>query len=243
MGHDELIIFDLDDTLINTGEVFWRARSTFVQELVQQGYDPDLVLRLFEEIDTINIEQLGLTPGRYTKSMFDTYDYLLRLTGRSHCPEAQSRIESCGNIILDSRPELIEGAKELIEWAFTRFTLVLITRGDAEHQHQKLECTGLSKYFRTIEIVSRKDAETFRRVIENEGYYPSESWIVGDSIKSDINPGIEAGTKCIHYIYRHHSYYWQQEHGQQAIGSFYQAHSLQDVRDILMSPSSFMMSK
>jgi FMN phosphatase YigB (HAD superfamily) len=38
MKMEALIIFDLDDTLIDTSDVYWRAKSEFVRLLASHGW-------------------------------------------------------------------------------------------------------------------------------------------------------------------------------------------------------------
>lgn len=68
---------------------------------------------------------------------------------------------------------------------------------------------------------------------------PSDCWVIGDSIKSDINPAIELGIGPILYLYSHHTYFWRQEYGALARGEFYLAKSLSEVQAILSNPDKF----
>jgi len=40
---------------------------------------------------------------------------------------------------------------------------------------------------------------------------PEDCIVIGDSIKSDINPAIECGIEVIHYEYKHKHYEWEQD--------------------------------
>lgn len=241
MRHQRLVIFDLDDTLVDTSDVYWRARTGFVKALASQGWDPDEITELFEEIDSGHIKTFGFAPDRYGKSMLATYDHILRTKNLRAQAETLRIIESWGKTIMESLPKLIDDAAALLKWASEHFELVLVTRGELVLQMRKLEHAALSEYFSEIKVVSDKNAETFMRVIRKAGYSPENTWVVGDSIRTDINPGIMAGANCILYAYRHHSYHWKQEHGYAPVGPFYEAHSLKEVMNILRSPSSFEM--
>jgi putative hydrolase of the HAD superfamily len=241
----QLIIFDLDDTLVDTSDIYWRARSTFVEKLTEYGLEAEKIIEEFEKIDSINIKTLGFAPNRYEKSMLDTYQHFVSQgeLSLSSADEIISCINFCSRIIEEAIPELIEGAKYLLDWASRYFKLALLTRGEDYLQKKKLCRTGLYRYFDLdfIRVVSKKDANTFKQFLDCVGYHPDNTWIVGDSIKSDINPGIEIGAICVLYIYRHHSYYWSQEHGCSSLGSFYKTNSLQQIKEILESPLKFQM--
>ncbi len=63
-------------------------------------------------------------------------------------------------------------------------------------------------------------------------YSPEKTWIIGDSIKSDINPGVETGANCFLYVYHHHKYSWLQEYGCTPIGPFYKVKSLAEIEPV-----------
>lgn len=97
-------------------------------------------------------------------------------------------------------------------------------------------------YFDFIKVVSQKNANVFSNFLQDIGYHPKNTWIIGDSIKSDINPGIEVGAKCIFYVYKHPHYYWIQDYEYYTLGSFYKVYKLHEIRNILEAPSNFDMS-
>ena len=241
MNHNQLIIFDLDDTLVETSDVYWRARKSFVEVLQTEQFNSEMVIDVFEEIDSLNMEKLGFSPRRYMKSMLETYEKILLKYKRRSCNQTLDNIKSCGRIVLEQLPQPIEGARDLLEWASAHFKLAILTRGENEFQRRKLHYSSLLKYFNFVQVVTTKDSNKFAGVIKDAGFCSKDTWIIGDSIKSDINPGIELAAKCILYVYTHHTYYWRQEYGFPADGSFYMIYELNKAIDILKSPQSFEM--
>jgi putative hydrolase of the HAD superfamily len=239
MRDDQLAIFDLDDTLVDTSDIYWRARTRFVEELAGGGYSSEEVLEIFEEIEDIHVATLGCAPDRYYRSMFETYCRLAEKSRHELCAETLGRIKEHGSMVVNHMPKVLEGAVPLLDWASEHFELALVTRGDKTLQLGKLVAAGLSKYFNFIEIVPTKNAAVFKRVMDETGYPSQKAWVIGDSIKTDINPGTKAGATCIQYEYRHDSYHWRQEHGHTAVGPFYKARTLYQVKNILESPSLF----
>ncbi len=238
----ELIIFDLDDTLLDTSDVYWRARSKFANELSKYGLDSETIVKMFEEIDTLNMKHLGYSPYRYGKTMKDTYEHFISEHDLAADKDFLHQIDEWSAIVLNLMPKLIKDAEKLLTWASENYTLILITRGESFLQEKKISNSRLAKYFSRVQIVPRKNAEMFRTAMSEAGFTPDKTWVVGDSIKSDINPGIEAGAKCIFYSYQHKHYQWVQERGYAAMGPFYKAEHLLDVKNIIQSPSSFKMT-
>jgi len=239
--HNQLIIFDLDDTLVDTSETYWQARTRFVRLLALEGFNPEAVTEHFEEVDTTYIAEYGVVPERYGKSMITTCQQLFAQVNRVPPQSLLQEISSCGNLIMERLPALIEGADELLDWASNHFELALLTRGIDALQQRKIKAAAIEHYFHMTKVVDKKDAAAFREVMSNTGYSASNTWVIGDSVKSDINPGNEAGAKCILYEYSHPEYFWRQEYGTVATGKFYKVHSLRDVAAILNSPQSIPM--
>ena len=62
-------------------------------------------------------------------------------------------------------------------------------------QEKKLAQAGVSECFPRPHVAPEKNAAILRDLISEGGFSPNETWLIGDSIKSDINLGIEAGAR------------------------------------------------
>jgi 2-haloacid dehalogenase len=117
-------------------------------------------------------------------------------------------------INLDIRPELLgdaylknlelivfmaSGAIELLERLWKRIPMALITNGFSRVQRSKIEITGISKYFDTIviseEAGSTKPETAIFELAAKEigGVRKSDTLMVGDSVTSDIQGGLNFG--------------------------------------------------
>jgi len=166
---------------------------------------------------------------------------LLERFNREPSEKTLARIKALGHTILEHLSEPISGARDLLRWASRRFTLALLTRGDDDFQKRKLKHVRFLHYFDLVRVVLRKDAHTFKQIMDELEYSPEKTWIIGDSIKSDINPAIETGANCLLYVYHHRKYSWLQEYGYPPIGPFYKVRSLTEIEAVLRTPSSFQM--
>jgi putative hydrolase of the HAD superfamily len=246
MLNNQLLVFDLDDTLIDTSDVYWKARTAFVKKLLdefkQAEYiNEELIVDEFERIDSLNMKTWGFNPHRYEKTMFDTYSFFCQKLNNPPIQETLSYIHLCGDIVVSEIPKPIEGAKHLLDWAVQRYQLVLITRGEDSFQKLKLKKLGMQQYFSLVEVVQKKDAAVFEKLLQNVGFHPQNTWIIGDSIKSDINPGIQIKANCVLYSYKHPHYFWLQDSESFALGCFYKISQLEELKEILKSPSKFPM--
>jgi putative hydrolase of the HAD superfamily len=234
-----ILIYDLDDTLIDTSDVYYSTRKKFLYILGEQGISSEDALELFESIDTGNVEIYGHKPERYKISMLETYEVLCKKYQIPKSVVVSKDLEKCGSAILEKMPELIDDAIALLSWGHKKYKQVLFTRGIESLQVQKIRYAGLSEFFDIIKVVSTKNTDILKILLKEIGTEKYNCWVIGDSIKSDINPAIELGLNCILYLYEHHSYFWQQEYGYEAKGSFYCVKRLLEVKDVIENPSNF----
>ena len=87
--------------------------------------------------------------------------------------------------------------------------LTLMTKGQSEEQQMKIDRSGIGSYFRHAEIVPEKDAASYRFLAESIGLDPAQTWMIGNSPKSDINPALAAGLNAV--FIPHHAT-WRLEH-------------------------------
>ena len=67
----------------------------------------------------------------------------------------------------------------------------------------------MASYFEHIEILAEKDEDAYRELRSHHGLEASDTWMIGNSPKSDINPSLAAG---LHAIFIPHDFTWVLEH-------------------------------
>src|SRR5690606_20796013 len=97
--------------------------------------------------------------------------------------------------------ELLHGIREAVQAVAARWPVVLITKGDLFHQEDKIARSGLADLFPRIEVVSEKNPPTYARVLEEFGIDASQFVMVGNSLRSDIEPVVRLGGWGIHIPY------------------------------------------
>jgi hypothetical protein len=75
---------------------------------------------------------------------------------------------------------------------------MVITKGDLFDQERKLIQSGLADHFAHVEIVSDKTPDTYRRIFDRHGQGTARAAMIGNSLKSDILPALEAGSWAVH---------------------------------------------
>lgn len=227
LNKKQTIIFDLDDTLVDTSHLYWTVKKSIIDKVSSKvNISLSEVDKTFENIEHKNTDTHGHIPERYSISAKELCKYY-------NISDYSDIVDIAKNIYL-TQPEVIPYAFELLDWCKNNFNIVLMTRGVEKTQYEKLEASGLDKYFKpdVIRIVPYKDSSVFLKFITELNTTPEKCWIIGDSVKSDIIPGVEAGIKVIHYNYTHHTYEWLQDK-METEHTYTSVNTLKEVKAIL----------
>jgi putative hydrolase of the HAD superfamily len=193
----ELVALDADDTLWHNEPLYTSTREQFRALLME--YEPAALVdeRLYET-ELRNLQHFGYGVKGFLLSMIET---AIELTsGKVDSADVQ-RIIDWGREMLASPVTLLEGAADAVEALAQTFPLVLLTKGDLLDQQSKLARSGLGAHFMGIEIVSEKDAGIYRNVMKRYAVAPERFVMVGNSLRSDILPVLEAGGQAVYVPY------------------------------------------
>lgn len=197
MSFDNLIktiAFDADDTLWVSEPYYNEIEQNFGELL--SGYLPgEEVSRRLLEAERRNLRLFGYGAKSFMLSMIETAIQLTdgRVTGK----EVQ-RIIDMGKEMLSRPVQLLAGVKHVLDSLEEDYALMLLTKGDLLDQESKIARSGLSRYFRYVEIVSDKKPDNYRRVLKRHGLKPGEFVMIGNSLRSDILPVLEIGAYAIY---------------------------------------------
>jgi putative hydrolase of the HAD superfamily len=197
--------FDADDTLWQNEQFFRLTEQRFAALLADHAEQPVILEKLLEA-ERKNLAIYGFGIKGFTLSMIET---ALEITNDNAPSSVIAEIVAAGREMLAHPIETLPHVQETLEALAGKYRLVLITKGDLFDQERKLAQSGLGDFFEAVEIVSGKDRETYRRIFERHGDGPEKSMMIGNSLKSDVVPVIEAGGWG---IYVPHDLTWVLEH-------------------------------
>lgn len=205
-----LVGFDGDDTLWKSEDYYRAAEYEFEQ--IIGGYLDLADARMQQHLLAVerrNLRVFGYGAKGMALSMIET---AIELTDARISAQDIHKILEIGRATLQHPVELIAGVREAVAQVALHYQVVLITKGDLFHQEQKIAQSGLSDLFPRIEVVSEKDPETYARVLA-EFDLPAERFVmVGNSLRSDIEPVLALGGWGIHTPY-HVTWAHEDEHG------------------------------
>ncbi|HSV04276.1 MAG TPA: HAD family hydrolase [Phenylobacterium sp.] len=189
--------FDADDTLWHNESIFRLTQDRF-RALMAEHAAPEALDARLAEVERRNLALYGYGVKGFTLSMIET---AMELTGDRAPGRLVAELLAAGREMLSHPVETLPGAAEAFAALAGDYRLVLITKGDLLHQEQKLAASGLGEHFAAVEIVSEKNASTYERVFARYGTGAAQAAMVGNSLRSDVIPALEAGCYAAHVPY------------------------------------------
>ena len=167
----KVIAFDADDTLWSNEPFFQEIEKQYTDLLKPYGTSEHISAALFQT-EMNNLKYLGYGAKAFT----------------------------IGKSLLKMPIELSPGVKETLKVLKEKgkYKLVVATKGDLLDQENKLERSGLASYFDHIEVMSDKTEKEYQRMLNILQIAPSEFVMIGNSLKSDIQPVLSLGGYGIH---------------------------------------------
>lgn len=200
------LLIDADDTLWENNIYFERAIANFISFLNHHEYSPEQVREVLNQVERECIIKHGYGLHSFAHALVDTFE---RLAVEPLTPALHETIHGFAHTIAGHPVEVLPGVPETLHYLSPRHHLVLMTKGAVAEQTGKVERSGLREYFSAVEIVAEKDAPTYRAVVSKYDLAEDETWMVGNSPKSDINPALAAGLNA---VFIPHDNTWILEH-------------------------------
>lgn len=197
--------FDADDTLWQN-EQFYRLTEERFATLLADHADPAALKERLLDAQKRNLQLYGFGIKGFTLSMIET---AIGMTEGKVPAAVIEKILAAGRDMLGHPIEILPNVRETLERLAGSYRMVLITKGDLFDQERKIAQSGLGELFDAVEIVSDKQAATYRRIFDRHGDGAERAMMVGNSLKSDVVPAIEAGGWG---VYVPHDLTWAFEH-------------------------------
>lgn len=193
----DLIAFDADDTLWHTERLYLKAVETLARIAPTQMTVKELEAYLYRT-EMRNIGLFGYGIKSYTLSMIET---VTELCGTNLKPEQIRQVLELGKEMLGAQIELLPHVEETLQRLQPHYNMMVITKGELLEQEAKLKRSGVLAYFRSYEVVSVKDLAAYESLLKRSGVEPGRFLMIGNSLKSDIQPVLELGGHALHIPY------------------------------------------
>lgn len=200
MKQYQVILFDADNTLLD----FNRAEAeAFEKVLERYGLEPGP--EYVREYHQINIECWEA----YEEGRMERADVLTkrfeRFFDRHGMRVAGEEAEEFYRVFLEKGSHVIEGTFPVLDYLKERYELYIVTNGVAKTQHIRLKDSGLAPYFKDVFISEEAGSQkpqkeffdyVFARIPQVR---PEQMLLVGDSLTSDMQGGVNAGIDTCWY--------------------------------------------
>ena len=194
----EYLLLDLDDTILD----FHKAERIAISQTVREfGVEPtDAILSRYHEINKWHWQQLELGTMTRAEIWVNRFAVLFRELGEevdaAACARVYEKNLSMGHYFLP-------GAEETVAYLSKKYRLFLVSNGTASVQKGRMTSANLYRFFETVfvsqEIGHNKPSKAYFDACfaAIPDFDPSKAIIVGDSLSSDIQGGINAGIKTV----------------------------------------------
>ena len=189
------------DTIVDTHPRFAQARRDLFALLDRAGYTAAEAERLHhEEIDPAMRELHGFGPQRLEHTFLQTYERMRAAAGRDVDDALAEQCAALGRAVAGT-PPAFAGAVQALRRLAARHPTVLYTQSG--NPHYQLSCvreTGILDILpeERVRIAGGKGTTDFLATLDAYGIAdPAGVWMVGNSMRSDINPALEAGANAI----------------------------------------------
>ena len=192
----EFVFLDLDDTIL---DFRWAIKRSLIETMTAFGIDPsDENRELYRQISWEywkRMDQGELTRDRMKVERFEAFlEQLGHEADAKAMAEVYDRWLGTGHLFLS-------GGEEAIRALAKKYRLFLATNGEPLIQYPRLDSADLTKYFEKIFISHeigffKPQVEFFEHCFSNiPGFDKAKAIMVGDSLASDVQGGINAGIR------------------------------------------------
>ena len=205
------IAFDADDTLWQNEHFFRLTEQRFADLLAPYTDAPDLNDRLIASV-TKNLGFYGFGMKGFALSMVET---ALDVTDHRVPGRVIAEILAAGRELLSYPIETLPHVDQALGQLQQTHRLILVTKGDVFDQERKIAASGLADYFAAVEIVADKTPAAYARIFERHTDGAARTIMVGNSLRSDILPALQAGSFA---VYVPHDLTWSYEQADEPVG-------------------------
>jgi putative hydrolase of the HAD superfamily len=160
--------------------------------------DEETLSTRFYDAQIRNLAVFGYGAKSFMLSMIET---AIELTNGAITGSEIQQIIDTGRRLLDCPIDVLDGVREVLETLSKQFDLMVLTKGDLFDQESKIARSGLGHYFKHVEIVSEKNEQSYRRILQKYNVQPADFLMIGNSLKSDILPVVHIGGRAIYIPY------------------------------------------
>lgn len=199
----KLVIFDLDDTLIDFATTRRKAYAQMSELLDREGVDATAFLDACRQVDRplfLQFEQGHLTREQYRQRRFSDPFGLIGLEPRA---ELSLRLNKLFMDVVNDTPVLYPDVEPVLRALREQgLATAILTNGPSDGQRRKLKATGLEQHVDHVAIgeeigFSKPSERAFHSVVGRFPFAHDQVLMVGDSPELDYDGALKAGLQAL----------------------------------------------
>lgn len=233
------ILFDLDDTLSHCNKYFDMVLDEYLHTMVDwfqtYGVTREQISNKQTAIDLEYVDQFGLTSEHFIRSFVETYEFFSQQTGREKKTLEIVELTKLALSVYEQEFEPYPHTYDTLERLKKEgHTLLLHTGGEEKIQKKKITQLHLATYFENRVFISKhKNTQALRVIVENMKFDRNKTWMIGNSLRTDIAPALELGINAIYIPAQNDWHYNMVDIAEPSTSAFLTLASLADVPDAL----------
>jgi putative hydrolase of the HAD superfamily len=219
-----VVVFDMDDTLVDRERVFVAAQLRMLKTLRSLGAKRIRVPSSISTLREIELALIRLHKGAHIYDYKELAQALwLYFTDKMNLKQAAERAyyenkvrgirfepaviaaRLHDQILFNKIPPLLDSARKVVKKLRRIYLLILFTSGSKDFQKKIIQFYRFDEDFDAVIIVNAKNAAAFRKLRKNAidlskrkaGKPPARLVMVGDRISQDILPARDAGFETV----------------------------------------------
>ena len=138
MKSGQTLIFDADDTLWENNVIFERVIEDYLDWVAHPTLNRAQVRTVLDEIELANTVAHGYGSRVFLRTLGDCF---ARLNERPASPAEEAQIRELAAALAEHRVELLPDVAETLDQLGSRHSLFLLTKGDPDEQHRKIDAS------------------------------------------------------------------------------------------------------
>ncbi|XP_075420290.1 N-acylneuraminate-9-phosphatase [Tenrec ecaudatus] len=201
------VFFDLDNTLIDTAEAT-RSAVLEVIKLLQSKYHYKEEAKIVCDKVQVKLSKECLCPSSACITNLRTSYWEEAIQETKGGAANRKLAEECYFLWKSTRLQhmtLAEDVKAMLTELRKEVHLLLLTNGDRQTQREKIEACACQAYFDAVVVGGEQKEEKpspsiFHYCCELLGVQPGDCVMVGDTLETDVQGGLNAGLKATVWI-------------------------------------------
>jgi putative hydrolase of the HAD superfamily len=193
-----LFIFDGDDTLWDTQPMYIKAIDEFLDVAEGYGFARNATRDYLTKLNLEYVGRHGLGQRYFGNVTAKSLRKLVRAgSGEKWTKELARQVIDIGNQIYTTIPDELPGLIPALQQVYTLGRVHILTAGHTAVQMAKYEGTAVSTLSDNITIVERKTSLIFPEIMRKYDATPETTWMIGNSVRSDMLPADKAGLNLL----------------------------------------------